>query len=96
MATQQNQSEQTNQPSEADLTQQQDGGGKSAGKPVNPSQHPPQPAHESPDTVWEVPIGSPMAPAEWERLKREAEKPTPRPPKKNDETEGQQDTPEED
>lgn len=96
METQQNQSEQTGQPSETDTTQQQEGGGKSVGKEASPSQHPPQPAHELPDTVREIPIGSPMAPAEWERLKREAEKPSPRPPKKNDETEGQQDTPEED
>ena len=90
MATQQDQFEQTT--SGPDSSKQQGSGGKSGGKPAYPSQEPPIPAKESPDTIREIPIGSPMPPADWERLKREAEQPKPRPTKKEDKTDGQQDT----
>ena len=81
MTSQPNQSDPTHQQSGHDSSQQE-GGGQSAGRPVQPG----------PDTIREIPIGAPMQPAEWERLKREAEKPRPRPSKQDDDPEdGQQD-----
>lgn len=92
METQQNQSELTNQQSGPDSSGQQGGGGsKSTGKPTHPAQEPAASPEETPDTIREIPIGSPLPPSDLERLKREAEKPQPRPPKKEDDPDGQQD-----
>ena len=91
MTNQSDPSEQTAPQAEPDSVSQQGGGGKPPGKTAQPSQEPPRPAKEAPEPVREVPLGSPLPPTEWQRLKREAEKPGPRPAPKKDSSDGQQD-----
>lgn len=89
MATQHDIPEQTT-PSSDDSRKQGSGNG-TRGRQVQPPHESQQVNQESPDSVREIPIGSPLSPAEWERLKREAQKPAPRPPKEENDSDGQQD-----